>query len=295
MSGILFGLGAATLQSASYLLSRTFFNRHGNSPWLLLVVSHTIMGGLALLAFPWFYPTGVQWNRDVLLGAAGAGGFYLVGQQALFMALRTIDASRLAPMLGAKILFLAMVTTAFGGARLSGWQWVAVVLAVGGVYILNEAGGRPPWRGLLAVGVAIVGYSLSDLSIVRLVQGTGLNNLRGSIFGAMLTYIMCGAVLAPFLTRLPAATQPLVWRSASVYAVCWFGAMVLLYACFAEIGAVFGNIVQSTRGLISIMLGVLVARLGYIRLERRLAAPMVMQRVLGALAMTLAIALYVYG
>ncbi len=293
MSGILFGLGAATFQSISYLLSRAFFSRHGHSPWLLLVVSHTIMGVMALLALPLVYPVDMSWNRDIILGAAGAGGFYLLGQHALFVALRHIDASRIAPLLGAKILFLALVTILFGGEWLSPQQWMAVMLAVGGVYVLNDAGGRPPWRGGLAVAVAVVGYSLSDLSIVRLVAGTGLDNWRGSLFGAVLTYSFCGLVLAPFLTRLPEASQPKIWRSALAYALCWFTAMILLYACFAEIGAVFGNIVQSTRGLISIMLGLLLVHMGRLDIERRVGLHVTLKRGLGAVAMTLAIALYV--
>ncbi len=293
MNGVFFGLGAATFQSLSYLLSRAFFSRHGHSPWLLLVVSHSIMGVMALLALPLVYPVDMRWNTDVILGAAGAGGFYLIGQQALFIALRHIDASRLAPLLGAKILFLALVTVAFGGEWLSPQQWIAVVLAVGGVYILNDAGGRPPLRGLLAVGVAVVGYSLSDLSIVRLVAGTGLDSWRGSLFGATLTYSLCGLALAPFLLRLPEASKPDTWRSALAYAVCWFTAMILLYACFAEIGAVFGNIVQSTRGLISIFLGLLLVRMGRLDIERRVDLRVTVKRGIGAIAMTIAIALYV--
>ncbi len=293
MNGILFGLGAASFQSLSYLLSRAFFSRHGHSPWLLLVVSHTLMGVMALVLLPWVYPANMEWNRNVILGTLGAGGFYLLGQQALFMALRHIDASRLAPLLGAKILFLALVTVTFGGEWLSPQQWVAVVLAVGGVYVLNDAGGRPPLRGLLAVGVAVVGYSLSDLSIVRLVAGTGLDSLHGSLLGAVLTYSLCGLALAPFLYRLPAAAQPGTWRSALAYAVCWFCAMILLYACFAEIGAVFGNIIQSTRGLISIGLGLLLVRMGHLDIERKVDLRVTIKRGLGAVAMTLAIALYV--
>ncbi len=295
MNGVVFGLAAAMLQSLAYVFSRVFFSRNGNSAWLLLVVSHAMMGAMALLAFPWLYPADVHWNRGVILGSVGAAGFYLVGQQALFMALRHMDASRLAPLLGAKILFLAVFTVFFGGAGLSYRQWLAVMLAAGGVYVLNDAGGRLPWRGLLAVGVAVVGYSLSDLSIVSLVASTGLDSWRGSVFGVMLTYLLCGLALVPFLARLPAAARPETWRAALAYAVCWFAAMIFLYACFAEIGAVFGNIVQSTRGLISIMLGLLLVRLGKYEIERRAGWRVTLKRFAAATAMTSAIALYMLG
>lgn len=295
MIGIVYGLGAASLQSVAYLLSRAVLNRPGFSPGLLLVVSHAIMGLLSLLMLPWMLMQPVSWNQGVFLGAASAGGFYLIGQLALFRALRHIDASRLAPLLGTKILFLAVLAIVTGADGLSPRQWIAVALAVGAVFMLNEAGGRLPLKGLLAVGVAIVGYSLSDLSIVRLVQATGLANWRGSLLGALLTYLMCGLVLAPLLTRHPMAARQAAWRMAWPYAACWFAAMVLLFACFAEIGAVFGNIVQSTRGLISILLGLLMVRFGWTDLERRVGWNAQIKKILGALAMIAAIALYLKG
>ena len=71
--------------------------------------------------------------------------------------------------------------------------------------------------------------------------------------------------------------------------------MILLYFCFAEIGALFGNIVQSMRGLFSIVLGLLLANIGMTDIERRTGAGVVFRRIAGALAMTAAIALYLRG
>ncbi len=295
MIGIVFGLGAAALQSLSYLFSRAFLRRSGQSPWILLVVAHAIMGLAALMLLPWAYVPGAHLNGAVAGWALSASGFYLAGQLAWFHALQHMDSSRVAPLLGAKILLLALLTVAGGGGWLSAAQWGAVLLAAGGVFVLNQTGGRLPARGLLAVAGAILGYSLSDLSIVRLVRATGLDNWRGAFFGAMLSYLVCGLALAPWLVRQRAARAPSTWRAALPFAVCWLLAMILLYACFASIGAVFGNIVQSMRGLFSIGLGVLLARLGWTDIERRSGTTLIFKRLAGALAMTLAIALYFRG
>ncbi len=294
MMGILFGLGAAALQSLSYIYSRAFLRRAGYPPWLLLAVSHAMMALMSLALLPWAYVPGARLDSGVALWTLSTSGFYLAGQLAWFRALQIMDASRLAPLLGAKILLLALLAS-LGGAWLSAAQWAAVLLAAAGVFTLHQAGGRLPARGLLAVAVAIAGYSLSDLSIVRLVRATGLDNLRGAFFGAVLSYLACGLAMTPWLVRHPAARAPAAWRAALPFAVCWLSAMILLFACFGDIGAVFGNIVQSARGIISIGLGVALARLGWTDIEGRAGPAVLFRRVAGALAMTLAIALYFRG
>ena len=294
-AGILLGFGAALAQSTAYLLSRVFLGREGRQAGgLLLVVSHVIMGGFSLVLLPLVVPMGFDWRRfDLLINAAAIAGFYLSGQFALFQALRTADASKIVPMLGLKILFLALFGMAFQGQTLSVTGWLAVLLAVGGVFMVNHSDGRLPRKALLIVMCAVVGYSFSDLSIVRMTSRLGTDGWRGIAFTAAMAYLMCGLGMSLLLPIYPAVRRRRVWRAALPYSLCWYMAMLLLFACFARIGAVFGNIVQSSRGLISIGLGVAVARAGLTELERRLTPGMLLRRMAGAAAITAAIILFV--
>ncbi|MEM6507538.1 MAG: hypothetical protein AAF711_19030, partial [Planctomycetota bacterium] len=56
---------------------------------------------------------------------------------------------------------------------------------------------------------------------------------------------------------------------------------------------ILGNILQSTRGLMSILLGVLIAKLGHHHIESHAPLKVVIQRAIAAAMMIGAIALYV--
>ncbi|MBN1670360.1 MAG: hypothetical protein JXR37_04975 [Kiritimatiellae bacterium] len=71
--------------------------------------------------------------------------------------------------------------------------------------------------------------------------------------------------------------------------------MVLLFATFGTIGVVYGNIVQSMRGLISVVLGAAVAALGWRAVEQRVGREVVLRRLAAAALMCGAIALFKLG
>ena len=63
-------------------------------------------------------------------------------------------------------------------------------------------------------------------------------------------------------------------------------------AAFSSVGVVFGNMLQSTRGLISVGLAVLLLRLGVSGADRPSGRGQLIQRACGAALMTAAIVLY---
>jgi hypothetical protein len=65
--------------------------------------------------------------------------------------------------------------------------------------------------------------------------------------------------------------------------------MILLYVCFGIIGPVYGNVIQSTRGLMSVALGAWLAHLGFRRLETRVSRRTLVLRFLAAGLMCVAI------
>ena len=103
--------------------------------------------------------------------------------------------------------------------------------------------------------------------------------------------MVCGAI---GLAILPwsGAKQHGDWRYALPWAVAWLAAMLFLFGCFDRIGVIFGNILQATRGIMSIVLGVAVAALGHLRLEQKVSRGVLVRRIVAAALMFTAIALY---
>ena len=164
--GVLFGLGAAFSQSLSYIFSRMFVGRFPHSTVTLLVTSHVIMGCFSSVTLMLFKPESMPSLESYLWWLLGTAFFYLCAQVCLFLALRQADASRVSPLLGVKIFFLAVITVPLLGETFSKNQMVAVFFCVCSALMLSWSRGRIGWQSLLWVMLTCLGYSLSDVCVV---------------------------------------------------------------------------------------------------------------------------------
>jgi len=299
--GIATGFAAALLSAVSYLVSRHHAGRPGGDAIRLLVSAHLLMAAVCLpltwLAGPVATPV-AAWLPPL----AGSACCYLTGQAALFAALRLAPASRVAPLLGLKIGMLAAIVTWLPGDPLDARQWAAVALSVAAAALLQRGGGIAP-AALALVLVTCLAFAVADLCIVGLIDGLQAGQphpaaagarLRAGALAMSLTYVTCGGVAALMLLCVPHTRprDPRDWQAGGWYAAAWLGSMVALYACFGLLGAVFGNILQSTRGVMAIVIGAALAHLGWHELEERVDRGTLLRRVMAATLMTAAIALY---
>jgi len=295
ITGILLGLGSAFLLSVSYLCSRWFSGRWPQGAVRLLVLAQIELGVLAAALFFAVRPPQLAPVEGFAGLVLGTSVFYLVGQACLFRALRQADASRLSPLLGLKILALAAFSAVFLSRHYTPVQWAAVGLSVAAAAVLARAGTVLRRRVLAWLLATVLFYSLTDLCIKALVDHfDALSLARASALSASLSYMVSGVLVLPLLLLID-RPRPRAWLEALPFALAWFGGILLVFACFAQIGVVFGGIVQSTRGVLSIGLGWLVAALGHEHLEQRAPARVVARRVLAAALMVAAIALFSLG
>jgi hypothetical protein len=294
ITGTLLGLGAAVCQSLSYVFSGLFVRTFRRSPHVLLVLAHLAMGVVSALALPLVLPEVLPPWSDFAGPLLGGVVFYLVGQTGLLLALRHTDASRVSPLLGLKLPILAGISVLFLNARYLPVQWLALGLCLVAALLLNWSGRPLALSSLGWILFTCVGYCLSDLNIRALVgrlQAAGLPLARASLVGGFLSYTLCGAIAVALLPTVPWRDRRL-WAYVVPFAAAWLGAMLLLFACFGIVGVVYGNIVQSTRGLLSILIGLLISAAGHVHLESR-ASPRVWLRRLGAaVLMVLSIVLF---
>lgn len=295
--GIIFGLLAAACQSLCYVFSRIFVTRGGNTSLGLFALSHAVMGVFALVLLPVCWTERALEVRAYFWPLMGSVVFYLLGQVCLFRAVRLTDASRVSPLLGLKILVLALITVLAFDQPLTHLQWVAVLASLAAAAGLNySGGGQVPLGASGAVLGACVFYSFSDLSIVALTQALAPDGgFRGILLGNALAYVFAGAVgLTLVAVNGSEHRRRAQWRDALPVAATWFLAMIFLFACFRMIGAVFGNIVQSTRGPVSILIGMAIAHGGHVHLEQRVGVWTLVRRLGAALLMCAAIALFAH-
>jgi len=168
--GILCGLATAVCSSVSYLFSRLFVIQRHDAVVRLLVAAHLVMGVTLLVLLPFVWTPDIPPLRNYILPLLGAALFYLAGQAGLFYLVGNTDSSRVAPLLGFKIVILAGIVVLFMGQHLHARQWMAVALSVAATLALSQVGGGLPMRSIAWLLVTCTAYSLSDLNIAALVK-----------------------------------------------------------------------------------------------------------------------------
>jgi uncharacterized membrane protein len=293
--GVLSGLFAAFFQSCSYLFSKRYVARYEQSTTGLLVCGHVIMGAFSLLLLPFLWPSHMPGIAQFALPLAGCVVCYLSGQVFLFLSFKETDASRVSPLLGLKIMILAALTVIFTNQHFHPLQWLAIAIGVCAAYILGMLGREMTLKNWLWVVLACLCYSLSDLSIkviIGMFKDVGL--FHAAVFCACLCYFFCGVASGLALLFFPLPSFP-KWKASFPFAVFWFAGILFLFACFGSIGVVFGNIVQSTRGVISILMGSLVAARGHEHIEEKVHPRVIVVRLCAAVLMIAAIVLFYAG
>ena len=292
--GILGGFLSAMLQSGSYVFSRVFIQKHG-SAFALVVFSQLIMGIFGAVTIPLMMPFThypLTWRFFGLMVLCVLS--FVAGQYGFFQTLREMEASRLSSLLGLKIIILAMVSMLVTRLPLHFLQWIAIILCSVGAIGMNFTGGRITWKGALWLGFMLLTYSICDLIEAELIlEMRGSSLIADSTAVAALMYLFLGLLTLPCLLKYRWNFRKAV--DALPYAVTWYCAIILLFLCYGSIGAVFGNIVQASRGIISVILGAWLLHLGYENLEPRVDRKAWCRRFLMAVVMICAMSLYSYA
>ena len=302
--GIAAGLTAAFFSSVSYLVSRHHGTRERHASRRLLIFAHVLMGlTCAIAALITYSPTilfsGI-WHWTIWLPCVVSTGTYLFGTSAVFRVLTRNDASRLSPLLGLKIIALGLIVSLVFSQTLSIEQWAAVMLCAVAAILLQQGGSGLPVQSLILLSCGCICFAIADLGIVEMINAIQ-NNLSMSRFSAgclalLLTYVFIGLIVLP-LTLFEYGRQPSPtsrdWRAAVEYSGAWLLAMFGLYACIGCVGVILSTILQSTRGIMSVILGAVVSGQGWHDLESRVDRHVLVRRLIAAVCMTAAVALYV--
>lgn len=296
--GILFGLTAALLMSLSYIFSKRFMLIHG-SPFLLTlyaVLAQGVAGVILLvLVFPRF-----SWIFDLrtVLIATGAVAGNIFGNFSFFRTLKEVEASRLSSLLGLKIATLALICMLILRQQVNWLQWVAVLMATIAAVGMNFTGGKITLKAAFWLFMTLLGYSLGDLAGTALLDAfllmgkEGTSRLIASFASVSTTAFFTAIVMAPLLLlkRVPKRFKML--QDASYYGLIWFTSLLFLFDCFSSVGVVYGSILQAARGVISVVIGAILLKMGFRDYEPRVGFSAWVRRLIMALLMAGAMAVY---
>jgi drug/metabolite transporter (DMT)-like permease len=278
-------LGALTLKRAGQL---------GVGVWRTSFVANWLM---FIVFVPWWFgrggavhPLAEYWQP------AATGLCFLGGQVFLFLALGRGDVSVTTPVMGAKVLLVALFSSLLRVGEVPLRWWVGAALSAGAVGLLHagEHSSRRRQVGLTVVLAALsaTAYSLGDVLMQKWVPAWG----TGSFFPAMFLIVgLYSFAFVPFFHAPLPAMSGQAWR--------WVGLGGLLMAVNnAGIvltigiwgGATAVNIVYSARGLVSVGLVWAVGH-WFASAEQHLPPRVLRFRLVGAGLMLAAIALVLAG
>lgn len=218
-----------------------------------------------------------------------AGGLFFCGQVFTFAAIRIGDVSIHTPLMGIKVLMVALFAFALGVQEVNPEIWVAAVLSTLAVLLLGFSGASARGKTIRTIVLALLSaasFALADIFLVR-----GARSFGPAPFLAVMMVVNASLSLGliPFFRGGLRAIPTPAWRWVAAGALLLGLQSAALGFFFAHTGLVAeGNILYSSRGIWSVFLGLILA--GILRLENeRMSSGAVARRLVGALLMSGAI------
>jgi drug/metabolite transporter (DMT)-like permease len=282
LAAFLFTISALLLKRSSEL---------GAGLWRTVFVSNSVSAVLycSLLIFG-----GPPVRVDLLWQPLCVALCLFAGLLTQFLALEKGDVSVAVPVLGLKVVAVAMLTPLLTNDRVDARLWLAVLLCVAGIALLNRKhnGRRPHNIGitLLAAGFTAVSFAMFDVLVQRWGPAWGMGRLLPIVFA--MNGVLSLALIPKFRAPLSAISRQ-AWKWL-IAATCFLALQSIL---FVSTLAVYGkattaNVIYSSRGLLSV---ILVWGIGhwFANQEQGLGARTLTWRLLGAALMLSAIILVV--
>ncbi len=247
---------------------------------------------IVLMFVPVWLRVGGQWHAPVeYWQPAITAVLFFAGQALTFLALYRGDVSVVTPVMGTKVILVALFSSLLRVGEVPLQWWLGALLSTSAIVLLHLGGksGRSPTGRtvLLAFGSAVC-FSLGDVLVQKWVPAWGLGNYLPPMF-LFVGLLSCAFV--PFFRAPLRALDAAAWRwvapGALLMAVNNAG-VILALVIVGSATAV--NIVYSVRGLFSVLL---VWSIGhwFASAEQKLAGGVLGRRLAGAALMVVAIVL----
>jgi drug/metabolite transporter (DMT)-like permease len=248
---LLIPLGSALGYAVAALMLKR--GTEGAGPWRVAFFTNWLAA--VLFSLLWLWPAEHPASMRNVLHAAISGVAFFVGQIFTFLALSRGDVSVATPVLGSKVIFVALFTVLLGTGVISGTTWLAVLLTAVATALLGGSGGTlrtgALFRSLLYGLCAAAAFAFVDVTQQRWLREWGFFHYVPAMF---LTLALLSLSLLPLYARDSRDVPMESWRwiigggiilSLQASGVAW---------SIMTIGATTTNVLYNSRGVWSVVL-----------------------------------------
>jgi drug/metabolite transporter (DMT)-like permease len=258
----------------------------GGHPWRVLFIVNLIG---AVLFQTWLLNGGEPFTAANITHAVLAGTAFFIGQVFTFIAISRGDISIATPVLGTKVIFVALLVFVTGGEEL-GWKlWVATFLTSLALALLGGEWKANRQRLLVSVVfsfLASVAFAATDVMQQLWVRDLGFGHFAPVMFA---TVGLLSFTLIPFFSApLREMPRPMVVWAVGGGVLLTVQAMGIAYCIAVYHEVTVTNVLYNTRGLWSVAL-VWVVGHWFANAERQVGGAVMTRRLIGALILLAAV------
>lgn len=277
-SAILYALGALAIKRS---------NQFGIGLWRISFLANWAM--LLCMAPVWLLGGEIPasgWWQPVVVGLC-----FFTAQTMMFLALTKGDVSVATPIMGTKVLMVALLSLALLSGPVPPSWWAAAFLSTAGVFFLSRGDAAVRRGAIQSVLYAAGGsafFAINDVLVQKWAPVWGIGRFLPIMFAcvAVMSFLFVPLFHAP-LRQIPRAGWGWVGTGAFLLGIQAVGILIAI-GRFGDATAV--NIVYSSRGMLSV---VFVWALGhwFLNEESKLPRPILVQRLIGSALMVSAVVL----
>ena len=241
------GLGYAV---AALMLKR---GSEGAGPWRVTFIVNWVIA--IVFSLGWLFPSAhpISWSN---VGHASISAvLFFIGQIFTFPAVSRGDVSVATPVLGSKVVFVALLTVFFGLDQFNTATWLAVALTLGATALLGSSGGTVErgavLRSILYGFGAAVSFAFNDLTQQRWIPLWDVVPYMAALFQVM---ALISLILIPLFRNDGRTVSRANWRwlagGATLISIQASGVAWAIVA----LGATVANVLYNSRGVWSVVL-----------------------------------------
>lgn len=275
---MLYAIGALAIKRA---------NQFGIGLWRISFLANWAM---ALCMAPvWLLggeiPSALWWQPVVV------GFFFFAAQTSMFLALTRGDVSVATPIMGTKVLMVALFSLVILRGPVPLHWWIGAALSTAGVFFLSR-GDESVRRGALQAALFAIGaatsFAVNDVLVQKWAPAWGIGRFLPIMFAcvALMSFAFVPLFHAP-LREIPRKGRVWVAAGAVILGVQAVGILIAI-GRFGDATAV--NIVYSLRGMLSVVI-VWVVGHWFLNEEQRLGRGVLTKRLIGSALMVSAVVL----